>query len=303
MDTANKQNLPRVHWRFPESTKYGRVIPKEKLYSQSGVNADLKKQFVEQVSQIKWAYKIAESTINLAKTGQVQELEVIQIRLKKQNLDEAILSAIDKAIPHQTLFILTRDAKQHDGHIHTEEDQNSLSSKLKHADKVSHHDICYQAAHKVKTSTQTNKEKWQQSAYLQSQWLTLNKKYLISTDASPLPIATSLEGLYQKLLEALMPVSLAGENQIREPDSVFVQPQSDMSSRAAQQVAAKTKKLSIEERLARLASMEALSREIKQTKIKRDKEKQFNRKRELNDQLKALKMRLTMLQSSNDECS
>ena len=42
MDDANKQNQPRLHWTFPEAAKFGRVIPKEKLYSQAGANADLK---------------------------------------------------------------------------------------------------------------------------------------------------------------------------------------------------------------------------------------------------------------------
>ena len=76
MDDAPKQNQPRLHWKFPEAAKFGRVIPKEKLYSQAGANAELKQLFVEQVAQIKWAFKLAESTINLAKTEQVHELEV-----------------------------------------------------------------------------------------------------------------------------------------------------------------------------------------------------------------------------------
>ena len=44
--------LPIIHWRFPEAAKFGRVIPKEKLYQQANVSAALKQRFVEQVGQI-----------------------------------------------------------------------------------------------------------------------------------------------------------------------------------------------------------------------------------------------------------
>ena len=263
MDDANKQNQPRIHWKFPEAAKFGRVIPKEKLYSQAGANAELKQLFVAQVAQIKWAYKLAESTINLAKTEQVQELEVIHIKLKVQNLDEKILTAIDKAIPHPTLFMLTRDAKYGD--------------KIGNAKEASttEQEIAYQAAHKLKTTTQSNKEKWQQSAYLKSQWIVHSSQH-----AALLPAATSLENLYSQLLEALIPLGVQGVHYSQEPNN------------ANEHQNAPQKKRSLEDKLADLAAIEALNKQIKQTKTKRDNEKQFNRKRELNDQFKALKKQL-----------
>ena len=257
MGDATKQNQPRLHWKFPEAAKFGRVIPKEKLYIQAGANAELKQLFVEQVAQIKWAFKLAENTINLAKTEQVHELEVIHIKLKSQTLDEKILTAIDKAIPHPTLFILTRE-------VNTTE-----------------HEIAYQAAHKLKTITQSNKEKWQQSAYLKSQWLVPS-----SQQAAPLPAATSLEKLYNQLLEALIPLGFQGAKNLQEPKSVYEH------SKPQQ------KKRSLEDKLADLAAIEKLNKQIEQTKAKRDKEKQFNRKRELNDQFKALKKQLATLHGS-----
>lgn len=262
MDDANKQNQPRIHWKFPEAAKFGRVIPKEKLYSQVGANAELKQLFVEQVAQIKWVYKLAESTINLAKTKQVHELEVIQIKLKAQTLDEKILSAIDKAIPHPTLFMLTRDVK---------------------GAKTTEQEIAYQAAHKLKTTTQSNKEKWQQSAYLKSQWLLPSSQH-----AAPLPAATSLHSLYNQLLEALIPLGLQGVHDLQEPKSAY------------EHTNAQQKKRSLEDKLADLAAIQALNKQIEQTKTKRDKEKQFNRKRELNDQFKALKKQLAALKMANN---
>ena len=257
MDYANKQNQPRLHWKFPEAAKFGRVIPKEKLYIQAGANAELKQLFVEQVAQIKWAYKLAESTINLAKTEQVHELEVIHIKLKAKTLDEKILTAIDKAIPHPTLFMLTRDAKE----ANTTEQE-----------------IAYQAAHKLRTTTQSNKEKWQQSAYLKSQWLVPSSQL-----TAPLPAATSLESLYNQLLEALIPLGLQGEHNVQEPKSAHEHSKPQQNKR------------SLEDKLADLAAIEKLNKQIKQTKAKRDKEKQFNRKRELNDEFKTLKKQLAAL--------
>lgn len=266
MDDANKQNQPRIHWKFPETAKFDRVIPKEKLYQQASANAELKQLFVEQVGQIKWAYKLAENTINLAKTEQVHELEIIHIKLKTQTLDEKILTAIDKAIPHPTLFLLTRNAK-HSG-------QGKGANEAEPAEQ----EIAYQAAHKLKTLTQNNKEKWQQSAHLKSQWLVPNSQH-----AAPLPAATSLESLYNQLLEALMPLGLQGVHNLQEPKSAYEHTKSQQ------------KKRSLEDKLADLAAIEALNKQIKQTKTKRDKEKQFNRKRELNDQLKALKKQLAAI--------
>lgn len=275
MDDANKQNQPRLHWKFPETAKFGRVIPKEKLYSQAGANAELKQLFVEQVAQIKWAYKLAESTINLAKTEQVHELEVIHIKLKAQTLDEKILIAIDKAIPHPTLFILTRDAKQGD------------QGKGENEPEPVEQEIAYQAAHKLKTITQSNKEKWQQSAYLKSQWLVPSRQH-----AAPLPATTSLESLYTQLLEALMPLDFQGVKKgqnaknLQESKSVYEHSNPQQ------------KKRSLEDRLADLAAIEKLNKKIEQIKAKRDKEKQFNRKRELNDQFKTLKKQLAALHGS-----
>ena len=263
MDDANKKNQPQLHWKFPETAKFGRVIPKEKLYSQAGANAELKQLFVEQVAQIKWAYKLAESTINLAKTEQVHELEVIYIKLKAQTLDEKILTAVDKAIPHPTLFMLTRDVK----YAGKGEEANTTEQE-----------IAYQAAHKLKTLTQSNKEKWQQSVYLKSQWLEPNSQY-----AEPLPAATSLASLYAQLLEALMPLGFQSGKKLQEPKS------------ANEHTKSKQKKRSLKDKLADLAAIEKLNKQIEQTKAKRDQEKQFNRKRELNDQFKALQKQLVAL--------
>ena len=146
---------------------------------------------------------------------------------------------------------------------------------------ITEHEIAYQAAHKLKTITQSNKEKWQQSAHLKSQWLAPSSQHAV-----PLPAATSLENLYSQLLEALIPLGFQGENNVQEPKSAY------------EHTKPQQKKRSLEDKLADLAAIEALNKQIEQTKAKRDKEKQFNRKRELNDQFKTLKKQLAALDGS-----
>ena len=258
--------LPKLHWRFPESAKFGRIIPKEKLYSQAGVNAQLKQLFVEQVGQIKWAYKLAETTINLTKTEQVDEIEVIQIMLKTSELSPQVLAAIDKAIPHPTVFVLLRKQK-HEPQGETE--------------------ISYMAAHKQKAiSKERTKEKWQQSQYLQSAWLNAT-----SIDGEQLPNATHLQGLYVQMLDALLPLDINRNVTDKTRDNNLDTPP---NNQAYEKSAGRSTK-SIDEKLADLAEIETLNKQIKQVQAKRDKEKQFNRRRELNDQFKALKQQLAKL--------
>lgn len=286
-----ENNLPSLHWQFPTSAKFGRVIPKEKLYSQVNANAELKQLFVSQVAQIKWAYKLAENTINLAKTEQVEEIEIIQIKLKTENLDEKLLAAIDKAIPHPTIFLLQRE----------QQGQTEISYQAAYKQKV--------IAGKDAGAKKTIKEKWQHSHYLKSAWLTVD-----NTAALSLPAATTLQGLYQLLLEALLPqlasyqvpektatsTEVPGINETLTSKAVEDSGSISKSSTASklQTISKSVKPPSLQEKLAALAEIEVLNKQLAQVKSKRDKEKQFNRRQSLNDQFKRLAAQLDKLKSA-----
>jgi len=94
------------------------------------------------------------------------------------------------------------------------------------------------------------------------------------------------------LLEALMPLGFQGVKE-RQIAKHLQEPKS-----ANEHTTPQIKKRSLEDKLADLAAIEKLNKQIEQTKAKRDKEKQFNRKRELNDQFKALKKQLAALNGS-----
>lgn len=298
-----KNKLPSLHWQFPAAAKFGRVIPKEKLYSQVNANAELKQLFVSQIAQIKWAYKLAENTINLAKTEQVEEIEIIQIKLKTESLDEKLLAAIDKAIPHPTIFLLQRQ-KQRRGE-EPEQGQTEISYQVAYKQKViAGKDTSTSNAKKTIKAT---KEKWQHSHYLQSAWLAVD-----NTAALPLPAATTLQGLYQLLLEALLPqlssYNLASyqaptkEGLSTQAPGINETPISKVidETRALSKSAAglKTTQPSLQEKLAALVEIEVLNRQLAHVKNKRDKEKQFNRRQALNDQFKDLAAQLDILKSA-----
>jgi hypothetical protein len=295
-----KNKLPSLHWQFPAAAKFGRVIPKEKLYSQVNANAELKQLFVSQIAQIKWAYKLAESTINLAKTEQVEEIEIIQIKLKTENLDEKLLAAIDKAIPHPTIFLLQR---QQQGQ---EQGQTEISYQAAYKQKViAGKDTSTSNAKKTIKAT---KGKWNHSNYLQSAWLAAD-----NTAALPLPAATTLQGLYQCLLEALLPqldsYNLASY-QVPEKTAASTEAlgiNETLTGKAIEDSGLISKSPtilktaqppSLQEKLAALAKIEALNKQLAQVKNKRDKEKQFNRRQALNDQFKRLAAQLDKLKAA-----
>ena len=91
---------------FPESTAFGRRIPKTKFYENLSVSPQLKRIFVEQISQIIWQNKIAPATVNIAPGETVGEIQVIAIHLNQPKLDQKILELIDRKILYHLLFLL-----------------------------------------------------------------------------------------------------------------------------------------------------------------------------------------------------
>ena len=86
--------------RLPKTTDFNKRIPNEKFYENLNVTPTVKKCFVDQIKVIYWRNKIASSTTNLAPGTTVTEIEVIEVRLKTNLLDEAVLRQIDKEIPY-----------------------------------------------------------------------------------------------------------------------------------------------------------------------------------------------------------
>ncbi len=96
---------------LPKSTEFNKRIPKQSFYENLEVSPAIKKYFVEQIKTIYWKNKISPETMNLAPGEIVTELQVFEIRLSSNELDESVLSLIDKKIPYHIIFLLEHEGK------------------------------------------------------------------------------------------------------------------------------------------------------------------------------------------------
>ena len=96
---------------LPKSTEFNKCIPKQKFYSNLSVTPTIKKAFTNQIKVIYWRNKIAPTTVNLAASDSVTEIEVFEIQLNIPKLDESVLRQIDREIPYHILFLLKYEGK------------------------------------------------------------------------------------------------------------------------------------------------------------------------------------------------
>lgn len=209
---------------YPAKAAFGRTLPKNKIYEHSGANTRLKNLFVEQVEQIVWQYKLAPETINLPARPAVPEIQVFNIQLKTPEFDHDVLRCIDGAVQFPILFELT-----HDKQIQVV--------------------ACY------KRPSEADASKWVVSDYFSSGWLDADAERV------PMPVALDLGGLYEQLLQRLIPLP--------------ARPQESLA-----------------EQVARVGQVRAKQREVEKEAAKLAKEKQFNRKVEINAHLRKLKNEL-----------
>ena len=160
-----------MRFDYPVQAKFGRVIPKTKIYEHARLSTALKSRFVDQIEKIVWSYKLAPETINLPATPAVPEIQIFDLYLKGTELSDEVLRTIDKAIPFPIIFQIHR----------------SNSVKVKAA---------------YKRPSEADSAKWVIEGYVESEWLPRE-------DAkAPLPVALDLERLYEQLLKALIPASM-----------------------------------------------------------------------------------------------
>ncbi|ROZ50636.1 DUF4391 domain-containing protein [Rhodococcus sp. WS3] len=164
-------------YRWPAAAEFGARVPKEKFYERGTVPASVREKFVTEIRRITWAYKLAESTVNLPGSDAVPEIQVFQIEAKGADVSDPVLTAIDKAISFPIVFEITRR--------HGEAEQIRMVAAYK------------------QPGTGTPKL----SANCSTGWLPHD------TDRRPLPTAISMAALYTALLRPLTQVAvLPGED-------------------------------------------------------------------------------------------
>lgn len=167
-------------YRWPKAAEFGRVVPKNKFYENGQVMATVKEKFVDEVQRITWAYKLAESTINLPGTKALLELQVFQIDAKGDDVSGAVLTAIDKAVRTPIIFEITRG-----------------NADFQQTRMVAAHKHLGPGAPKV-------------GAYFTTSWQGAE------TGRVPIPPAISLPTLYAALLEPLLPVAARPGEELSE---------------------------------------------------------------------------------------
>lgn len=214
-------------YSFPKAARFGRVLPKSKIYQYASPNSKVRELFVREVEKIIWAYKLSPETVNLPARGFVQEIQVFTMPLKTGVLHHEVLETIDKAIPSPILFIPT------------------------HANRMRYVMAC-------KRQSEADKQKWVVSDYFETEWMPED------AETTALPVALDLDALYHALLKRVIPVAA-------RPDETM------------DALAARAERLRIQER------------EAVKVEARLKKEKQFNRKVEINAELKRLKKEIEAL--------
>ena len=158
-------------YTYPKQAHFGRMIAKSKIYEHANATTAIKDKFVTQIDKITWQYKLAPETTNLSATPVVPEIQIFDIRLKGNELDEALLRVIDKAIPFPIIYQIFRGDEV----------------KVKAA---------------YKRPSDADKSKWVIEAYVESNWMD------VDTPRERLPIALDLSKLYEQMLKALIPKAL-----------------------------------------------------------------------------------------------
>lgn len=226
-----------VLFDYPQQARFGRRVPKSKFYEKATVNSKLKEKFINQIEKIVWSYKLAPETINLAATAAVPEIEIFDIHLKAgagaEEIDQAILELIDKAIPLPILYRIHREGE-----------------------------IKMVAAYK--RPSEADATKWVVERYLVGEWLDAE------TEKQPLPVALDLGGLYEQLLQTLMPPEMAANATAME----------------------------IGEQINQVGRIQIAERKIEKLQQRMRRERQFNRKAELNRELKTLKQQLQKIKGN-----
>ena len=171
-------------YKFPQQAKVDRLIPKNKFYEQGKANSKIEQLFVNQVENIRWAYKLASSTIHLQDQEDLKEIQIFRVKSRVEDLDVSILSFIDKLILTPIVF-----------------------------------EVVYQDKVKVvatyKRLNQADKTKAVIGQYYASEWLE-------DHDRIELPIYLKLADLYEHFIAQILPIALS-KDQENDNESVSIE--------------------------------------------------------------------------------
>lgn len=93
-----------VLFRWPARAAFGRAVPKTRFYERGKVRSVLREKFINDIRRITWAYKLADSTIQLPGNADVPEIQVFTIATKGGDVADDVLTAIDRSVHFPVIF-------------------------------------------------------------------------------------------------------------------------------------------------------------------------------------------------------
>ncbi len=94
-----------MQFQLPQQSKVDKFIAKTKFFTFGNVPNKVKQEFSDKIQKITWRYKLAESTINISPTENIEEIQIFEIELKEKEIPKKVLSIIDKTIPYPILYV------------------------------------------------------------------------------------------------------------------------------------------------------------------------------------------------------
>jgi hypothetical protein len=162
------QGSPDLLYHWPAAAAFGRAVPKARFYEHGKVSAAVRQKFVDQVQRVVWAYKLADSTVRLQGTPAVPELQVFSVEAKGEDVEDVVLSAIDRTVHFPVIFEVVAAGR-----------------------------IRMVAVHKTLSGASPK-----MGTYFSTPW------HPIDAERQALPTALDLPALYEALLAAVLPIPL-----------------------------------------------------------------------------------------------
>jgi hypothetical protein len=154
-------------FQFPEQTAVNRVLPKTKIYDKARPTQAVRDLFVAEVDQIVWKHKLSQGTLRLAPADGIQEIQVFEIALKREDISLRVLETIDRAIPYPVFYRICRE-----------------------------HRVQHAAAYK--RPAQDGSAQWVLGEYYRTDWTH------DGVPQRPLPLALNLMSLYDQMLRTFI---------------------------------------------------------------------------------------------------
>lgn len=91
---------------FPDKTKLHRIMDKAKFAKMSELSTIVRKEFQANVDRLVLANILRKDTINIESGKEIQEIDVLEISLKKKQFSDNLIKEIEVATPKYLIIVL-----------------------------------------------------------------------------------------------------------------------------------------------------------------------------------------------------